>query len=254
MGRYCLRAEVCANRATHSARWRVGRHRCPIVCTSGTPVRVSFGLPYRCNFGQNLRLVGSGAPLGDWDVSRSAAMTWSAGDVWKAELELELGGDAAIEYKYVVVGEDGWCSSWKPGDNISLLLPEVDKSISSLQSPKIRCVRVMDSWDGSSRGIEYEVEEGGQLADALSEAGLSANAEGSAVFLAMRNAIAELDEKMTRTLSIVERLEDPGAKEAVVGDREVAAAARKALSLAKAVEMSRDAKALEVSRGAGGCT
>lgn len=241
----CFLGRISANRSAGMAPVCIGRRHSAAVRASAAPVRVSFRLPYHCNFGQNLRLVGSGAPLGDWDVSSAAAMTWSDGDVWKADLEFELDHGSAIEYKYVVVGADGASADWKPGANISLLLPEIDASVSSLQQPRVRAVKIMDTWDGSSRGVEYEVEEGGQLlSSALAEAGLPVDSEISGVFLAMQNAIAELDEKMTRTLEVVESLEDPGAKEAVAGDKEVATAARKALSLAKAVDASREAKAL----------
>lgn len=248
---HCLRGRTVAIRHVIWKRPHSGSSL--VAHASATPVRVSFRLPYRCNFGQNLRLVGSGAPLGDWDVSRSAAMTWSDGDVWKAELELQLGRDSAIEYKYVVVSEDGWCANWKPGANIMLLLPEVSNRGSAFRIPRVRAVNIMDSWDGSSRGVEYEVEEGGHLlADALADAGLPQDADVSSIFLAMRNAIVDLDEKITRTLEVVEGLDYPWAREAVTGDRRVATAARKALALAKAVEASSQAKTLEGSSGGPG--
>ena len=52
------------------------------------PVRVSFAMPYRCEFGQNLCLIGSTLDLGGWDTQRCVNMQWTAGDVWKVELEI----------------------------------------------------------------------------------------------------------------------------------------------------------------------
>ena len=48
-------------------------------------VRVAFQLPYRTRFGQSVTLVGSG-PLGAWDPRRAISMTWTKGDIWKADI------------------------------------------------------------------------------------------------------------------------------------------------------------------------
>ena len=49
---------------------------------------IRFSIPYRCNFGQHLRVVGGCDTLGNWRVEDSLAMTWSDGDVWSAEMQL----------------------------------------------------------------------------------------------------------------------------------------------------------------------
>ena len=49
---------------------------------------MSFALPYRCEFGQNLSIVGSTTSLGSWDVDQSVDMEWTDGDVWRVELEI----------------------------------------------------------------------------------------------------------------------------------------------------------------------
>ena len=51
-------------------------------------MRVSFAVPYRCEFGQHIALVGSDEFLGDWDVQRGVPMNWQDGDVWTVDLEL----------------------------------------------------------------------------------------------------------------------------------------------------------------------
>lgn len=50
-------------------------------------VKVSFSVPYRCEFGQNLSLVGSVSSLGEWDLQSCTDMSWSDGDIWRADLE-----------------------------------------------------------------------------------------------------------------------------------------------------------------------
>ncbi|KAK9840076.1 hypothetical protein WJX74_002967 [Apatococcus lobatus] len=52
-------------------------------------IKVSFALPYRCNFGQSLSIVGSAHLLGSWNVQRGLQMQWTSGDVWTVEMELQ---------------------------------------------------------------------------------------------------------------------------------------------------------------------
>ena len=49
---------------------------------------LSFALPYRCEFGQNLSIIGSTTSLGSWDIDQSVDMEWTDGDVWRVELEI----------------------------------------------------------------------------------------------------------------------------------------------------------------------
>lgn len=56
---------------------------------------MKFNLSYRCDFGQHLRLIGTGEKLGEWDLQRAVPMTWTDGDVWTVELKLPAAGCAA---------------------------------------------------------------------------------------------------------------------------------------------------------------
>lgn len=60
------------------------------VPVDGMVVKIS--IQYRVTFGDNIKLVGSGPALGDWDPSRALVMTWGEGDVWSAAAELPPGG------------------------------------------------------------------------------------------------------------------------------------------------------------------
>ena len=51
-------------------------------------MRVSFAVPYRCEFGQHIALVGSDEYLGQWDAQRGVPMNWTHGDVWTVDLDL----------------------------------------------------------------------------------------------------------------------------------------------------------------------
>ncbi len=39
-------------------------------------------------FGDRLKLVGDSLELGEWDVDRALDLSWSDGDIWKAQVEL----------------------------------------------------------------------------------------------------------------------------------------------------------------------
>ena len=47
-------------------------------------------MQYRCQFGQNLSIVG-GPGLGDWNPDQGIALQWSEGDAWIGEAEIQLG-------------------------------------------------------------------------------------------------------------------------------------------------------------------
>ena len=52
-----------------------------------TAVKVSFSVPYRCEYGQNLSLVGSVSTLGGWNLQGCTDMSWNDGDIWRADLD-----------------------------------------------------------------------------------------------------------------------------------------------------------------------
>eukprot|EP00216_Chloropicon_sp_CCMP2111_P001608 CAMPEP_0198237888 /NCGR_PEP_ID=MMETSP1446-20131203/3655_1 /TAXON_ID=1461542 ORGANISM="Unidentified sp, Strain CCMP2111" /NCGR_SAMPLE_ID=MMETSP1446 /ASSEMBLY_ACC=CAM_ASM_001112 /LENGTH=285 /DNA_ID=CAMNT_0043920167 /DNA_START=274 /DNA_END=1131 /DNA_ORIENTATION=+ len=70
-------------------------------------VRVKFSVQYRCHSRQMLAIAGSMAPLG-WSFLSIARnpLTWNKGDVWTVELNLPVG--SRVEYKYVLLEEQGW--------------------------------------------------------------------------------------------------------------------------------------------------
>ena len=48
-------------------------------------------MQYRCQFGQNLSIVGDHKSLGDWNPDQGIALQWSEGDAWIGEAEIQLG-------------------------------------------------------------------------------------------------------------------------------------------------------------------
>lgn len=46
---------------------------------------------YKCDFGQEVYLVGNCAALGDWDVMKGVQLVWGAGHIWEGSVELPAG-------------------------------------------------------------------------------------------------------------------------------------------------------------------
>lgn len=45
----------------------------------------------KVDFGTDIKLVGSGPGLGDWDPSKGPSLTWQEGDVWIAKVNVPAG-------------------------------------------------------------------------------------------------------------------------------------------------------------------
>ncbi|GLC39272.1 hypothetical protein PLESTM_000872100 [Pleodorina starrii] len=79
---------------------------------SVVPVILKYGK--RCNFGEAFAVVGSVPELGSWDPTRAVKMTWTAGDVWLAHVQLPV--DTEVQYKYVRINKDGAVVAWEGVD------------------------------------------------------------------------------------------------------------------------------------------
>lgn len=60
-------------------------------------VRVEYGT----SFGESLFMVGSTPTLGEWDPTKSKAMEWSEGNVWKTALPLKE-VDKEFDFKVII--------------------------------------------------------------------------------------------------------------------------------------------------------
>ncbi len=108
----------------------------PIEMSAELPV--CFELPLHVRFGERVALVGSGEALGNWRLSHSLPLSWSAGDVWRSTPVL-LPADGTFAYKYVVLSGGGAAdATWQRGANNVLMMCAEDAP----------AVRVCDSWKG----------------------------------------------------------------------------------------------------------
>ena len=93
-------------------------------CATATAVAVAFSVRKETVWGQTVKVVGSVAELGSWDVSKAVAL--SAADytaqnpVWRGTVTLPAG--RAVEYKYIVVDEGG-AVTWEADPNRSWTVP-----------------------------------------------------------------------------------------------------------------------------------
>lgn len=228
---------LCHPRQRHSCR----KH---VTCVAGkvdsnaTPapnsdqnVRLKFKLPYRCNFGQYISIVGSSDTLGNWDPSAGKPMQWTDGDVWTVEFELTPGSNTELEYKYVVKNSDGNIHTWKPGNNYLLQLPTAVRAEE---------VKVKDAWDGSVQDIEFaepltSPPREQESTKKSSSEGLTFENELLAVKSAKDRAILELSAAIDYSASVQKACAEPDSPEVLAADRRVAAASNKAIALTGAL-------------------
>jgi hypothetical protein len=67
-------------------------------------------------------------------------MEWSDGDVWKAQVTADR---CEVEYKYVIVDQEGQVTQWKPGGNFEVKLEGFQGK-----------VQIEDAWDGSFHEVK----------------------------------------------------------------------------------------------------
>lgn len=80
----------------------------------GNSVPVTINMKCKVDFGETLRLVGNQSFMGSWDPKKGMEMTWTDGNVWKAEARVPVG--AEVDFKVVRV-KDQDDVKWEDGDN-----------------------------------------------------------------------------------------------------------------------------------------
>lgn len=197
-------------------------------------IKLSFKLPYRTHFGQDIAIVGSSADLGEWDPREAVSMRWSDGDVWECELEVSAGPHLELEYKYVIRDPDGGVSLWKPGSNFKLDVALDGAAAAPGAAPG--GLAVCDAWDGSVRDVRVEVTEAGRPARPMSDT----EREQMAFRESLVSALDELSSQIGEAETIGSSVEDPTSPEVLQADRLVAAAARKAVAVAHALNAAQE--------------
>lgn len=115
-------------------------------------VPVTFTVCHRrVEFGQCLKVVGSGPVLGDWNPGVAPCMEWSQGDGWSTKaLRLTPG---RYEFKFVVVSDTNDVLMWEQGPNKVLTIEA--QLLSSAGSSTI--VQVESEWEGVSNVVTSTV-------------------------------------------------------------------------------------------------
>ena len=103
-------------------------------------IKCKFQMRRQMAFGEELRLIGSHASMGAWDMTKSLTLTWGEGDVWTSD-DVELPVDGVFIYKYAVVpaGQPVTVTEWQQGNNQVLTLSPDDL-------PRLW---VTDNWSGN---------------------------------------------------------------------------------------------------------
>ena len=101
-------------------------------CTTATAVAVTFNARKTTVWGQTVKIAGNVAALGNWDTSKAVALSASGytadNPIWSGTITLPAG--TAIQYKYIVVEQDG-SVSWEADPNRSWTVPRTCSTTST---------------------------------------------------------------------------------------------------------------------------
>ena len=148
-----------------------------------------------------------------------------------------------VQYKYVICNADGAIEAWKPGEDLNLRVP------SSLENVDQAQLHIVDTWDGAVHEVAVETITDKSSEENKSDSSPKPSAE-SFMLSALKNSYQDLEVKLNAAQSLLEVTTDPGAKEMVLADRELAIAANKASALTKVVEAaSQEAEIQQQKRG-----
>eukprot|EP00798_Chlamydomonas_sp_ICE-L_P027101 gene27100-2325_t len=76
-------------------------------------VPLTISVKYKTSYGESVKVVGSGAELGNWNSDEGPHLSWSDNHIWSLTADIPVGVE--IRFKLIVIGPDG--SSWEDGDD-----------------------------------------------------------------------------------------------------------------------------------------
>eukprot|EP00775_Hariotina_reticulata_P004056 gene4056-4303_t len=97
--------------------------------------KVLINVTYATSFGQEVRVVGGAAELGNWDVTKAPVMTWSDGHKWTLTAFLPPG---TYPFKLVVAGHSA--ERWETGPNREVVIPPPSPELGSAALVHVDCV------------------------------------------------------------------------------------------------------------------
>ncbi|XP_051150786.1 phosphoglucan, water dikinase, chloroplastic isoform X2 [Andrographis paniculata] len=130
-----LKMTICAvsSLETSGKEMEKGKSKTP----GGDQVKLKVWLEHQVKFGEHVAIFGSAKELGSW--KKKVVMDWTENG-WVCDLEL-AGNEEPVEYKFVIVGEDG-SLTWESGDN------------RILQIPRKGCFSAVCKWDKTNEQVE----------------------------------------------------------------------------------------------------
>lgn len=104
------------------------------MARKGKVAKITFSVSRETCFGEQVRVVGNVAALGQWDPNYAAPMEWiddeTGNHVWATTIEVaEFPPDGEpLQYKYVVMYADGETKEWEECENRVIHLPKVRRN------------------------------------------------------------------------------------------------------------------------------
>ena len=78
--------------------------------------RINFVINYISKFGEEVGILGSIFPLGNWEQNRVIRLKWNNGHIWKGGIYVNNDMIKSFEFKFVIL-QDNKIKKWEPGKN-----------------------------------------------------------------------------------------------------------------------------------------
>lgn len=78
--------------------------------------RINFEVNYNSQFGEEVGILGSIFPLGNWEHSRVIRLKWNNGHIWKGGIYVNNDSFKYFEFKFLILQENK-IKKWEPGEN-----------------------------------------------------------------------------------------------------------------------------------------
>lgn len=126
-------------------------------------IMVDLYIPYRCNYGESLYVVGNSSKTGNWDPTKgefyffsqfflllkhltyqiiAVRLIWKVGDLWHTRIYLPIPDFQKFQYKYIIKSKDNSNIIWESKENHRLRLERAAINYEKLFESVLQVIRI----------------------------------------------------------------------------------------------------------------